>query len=251
MIRNCLAVLAFVSLAGSAGRAEPNMAVGSPPGWNAALTRLFGDVKAFTAKAELRVLDKAGKESVTMPMNFALLERKVRMDIDMTQMKGPQVPPAQIAGLKQMAMNRLACIVLPDAKAMEIIFPALAAYVEMPLPEEEAAALNKNFKMHKTALGKETLDGHPCAKDRVMMTDEHGQKLEFIVWSAADLKNFPLQAQMNDAGAIVVIRYQNVQFARPDAKQFVAPPGYTKHKDLLQLMEAAALKPGANTPKKK
>ena len=251
MIRNCLAVLAVVSLAGSTGRAQPQMAVGSPPGWNAAMTRLFGDIKAFTAKAELRVLDKAGKESVTMPMNFALLERKVRMDIDMTQMKGPQVPPAQIAGLKQMAMDRLACIVLPDAKAMEIIFPALAAYVEMPLPEEEAAALNKNFKMHKTALGKETLDGHPCAKDRVMMTDEHGQKLEFIVWSAADLKNFPLQAQMNDAGAIVVIRYQNVQFARPDAKQFVAPPGYTKHKDLLQLMEAAALKPGANTPKKK
>src|SRR5205823_3754324 len=182
MIRNCLAVLAFVSLAGSAGLAQPNMAVGSPPGWNAALTRLFGDIKAFTAKAEL---------------------------------------------------------------------PVLAAYVEMPLPEEEAAALNKNFKMHKTALGKETLDGHPCAKDRVMMTDEHGQKLEFIVWSAADLKNFPLQAQMNDAGAIVVIRYQNVQFARPDAKQFVAPPGYTKHKDLLQLTEAAALKPRANTPKKK
>ena len=84
-----------------------------------------------------------------------------------------------------------------------------------------------------------------------MMTDEQGQKLEFIVWSAADLKNFPLQAQMNDAGAIVMIRYRNVQFATPDTKQFDAPRGYTRHRDFLELMQAAALKQGANTPKNK
>src|SRR5438128_12193149 len=120
MIRNCLAVLAFVSLAGSAGLAQPNMAVGSPPGWNAALTRLFGDIKAFTARAELRVLDNAGKESVTMSMKFALLDRKIRMDIDMAEMRGPQVPPEQIASLKKMAMDRLACVILPDTKTVHI-----------------------------------------------------------------------------------------------------------------------------------
>src|SRR5438876_174105 len=129
--KNCLSVLALGSLAGWAAPAQSQVAVGSPPGWNAAMTRLFGDIKAFTARAELRVLDKAGKESITLPMNFALLDRRVRMDIDMSQMKGPQVPPEQIANLKQMAMDRLACVILPDTKTMEIIFPALSAYVEM------------------------------------------------------------------------------------------------------------------------
>jgi len=242
-------VVTLISLSDSAGFAQAQMAVGNPPGWNAAMTRLFGDIKAFTARAELRVLDNAGKESVTMSMKFALLDRKIRMDIDMAEMRGPQVPPEQIASLKKMAMDRLACVILPDTKTVHIIFPALAACVEMPLPEEEAAALNQNFKVDKTPLGKETLEGHACEKNRVLMTDEQGQKLEFIVWGAADLKNFPLQAQMNDKGTNVVIRYKKVQFVRPDAKQFGAPSGYTRHQDLLGLMQAAALKQKANTKK--
>ena len=121
----------------------------------------------------------------------------------------------------------------------------------MPLPQEEVAALNRNFKMDKNPLGQEAIDGHPCAKNRVRMTDEQGQKMEFIVWSAADLKDFPIQAQMNDGGTTVVIRYKNVQLARPDAKQFDPPRGYTKHKDIVQLMEAATKRRGTNTPKKK
>jgi hypothetical protein len=249
--KNGWAILGLVSLFCSTDPARAQMAMGSPPGWNAAMTRLFGDIHAFTAKAELRVLDKTGKESIRVPINFALLDRRVRMDIEMTQMKGPQAPPEQIASLKQLAMDRLACIIRPDTKMTQILFPSLTAYVEMPLPEEEAAALNADLKMEKNPLGRETIDGHSCAKQRVVMTDKRGQKFEFIVWYAADLKDFPLQAQLNDAGANVVIRYQNVQFDRPDKKQFDAPSGYTRHKDFIQLMQAAALKHGTNTPKKK
>ncbi len=54
---------------------------------------------------------------------------------------------------------------------------------------------------------------------------------------------------MNDKGANMVIRYKNVQFVRPDAKQFGAPSGYSRHQDLLGLMQAAALKRKANTKK--
>ncbi len=244
-------VLVLAWLAGFAEPARAQVGVGSPPGWNAAMTRLFGDIKAFSAKAEFRIVDRAGKESLTMPMNIALLDRKVRLDIEMTRMKGPQAPPEQIAGMKQMAMDRLACVILPETKMMQIIFPALGAYVEMPLPEEEAAALTRNFRVDRTPLGKETIDGHPCAKNRVRMTDDQGQKIEFIVWSATDMKDFPLQAQMNDAGGNIVIRYKNVQLVRPDANQFGAPSGYTKHRDFLQLMQAAAGRQLGNAPKKK
>src|SRR5437762_3731520 len=111
--KNHLSLLALASIASFTTLAQQaQMGVGSPPGWNAAMIRLFGDIKAFSAKAELRVLDKSGKETITLPMTFALLDRKVRMDIEMTQMKGPQVPPEQVASLKQMAMDRLACVVL-------------------------------------------------------------------------------------------------------------------------------------------
>src|SRR6266542_5770604 len=80
--------LAAILATGAVGIAQAQMPSGGPPGWNAAMTKLFGDVKAFSAKAELRALDKAGQPAIQMPMNFALRDNKVRMDIDMTLLKG-------------------------------------------------------------------------------------------------------------------------------------------------------------------
>ena len=77
--------LAAILASGAAGIANAQMPGGGPPGWNAAMTKLFGDIKAFSAKAEMRALDKAGQPAIQVPMNFALLDNKVRMDIDMTQ----------------------------------------------------------------------------------------------------------------------------------------------------------------------
>ena len=238
-LKSCLSALAAILASGAAGIAHAQMPAGGPPGWNAAMTKLFGDIKAFSAKAEMRALDKSGQPAIQVPMNFAVL--------DVTLLKGPQAPPDQIALLKQMAMDRVACIVAPDKKAMQLIFPSLAAYVETPLPEDEAAALNKDLKLHKTPLGTETIDGHPCVKNRVVMTDAKGQKAEAVVWNATDLKGFPVQMQMNDKETTVVMRYKEVRLSKPDAKQFDAPAGFTKHADMQQLMLAIAQKQNPKT----
>ena len=250
-LKTRLTTLVAVLIAGLAANAQSQISAAGPPGWNAAMTKLFGDIKAFTAKADIRVSDRAGKESIRLPMGFSFLEGKVRLDIDMTEMKGPAASAEAIAGLKQMAMDRMACVVLPEKKSMQIIYPALTGYVEVPLPEEESAALDRNLKTDKTPLGKEAIDGHPCAKNRVTLTDDRGQKLEFIVWNAADLKDFPLQAQMNDKETIVVTRFRAVQFGKPDARHFEAPDGYTRHSDFLRLMQAATQKTSAKSGGKK
>ena len=48
--------LVAVLASGAAGIAHAQMPAGGPPGWNAAMTRLFGDVKAFSAKADMQEL---------------------------------------------------------------------------------------------------------------------------------------------------------------------------------------------------
>ena len=234
--------VAAILASGAAGVLHAQMPAAGPPGWNAAMSKLFGDVKAFSAKAEMRALDKAGRPAIQVPMNFALLDNKVRMDIDMTLLKGPQAPPDQVALLKQLAMDRVACIVSLDKKAMQLIFPSLAAYVETPMTEDEAAALNKDLKLQKTPLAKETIDGHPCVKNRVVMTDGKGLQTEALVWNATDMKDFPVQMQMNDKETTVVMRYNEVRLSKPDAKQFDAPAGFTRHSDMQQLMIAVAQK---------
>jgi len=110
------------------------------------------------------------------------------------------------------------------------------------LPEEDAAALAKDLKLQKTPLGKETIDGHPCIKNRVIMADAKGQLGEAVVWNATDMKEFPVQMQMKDKDTTVVMRYTEVRMSKPDAKQFVAPATFTKHTDMQQLMMAIAQK---------
>src|SRR6185295_4133813 len=240
-LKHSLAAAAAMMLAGSIGFAQPQMSAGGP-GWSAAMTKLFGDVKAFSAKADMRVLDSAEKESMSMAMTFALLDGMVRMEIDLAQMKSASMPPGAAASLKQMGMDRLTTIILPEKKSVCIIYPGLQAYLDMPLPEEEAAAAKKDFKISKTEMGKETIDGHACVKNKVIMTDDKGEKHEVLVWEAADLKSFPIQIRMTEKGTNVVIRYKDVQFSRPDARQFEAPAGYAKHTDMMQLMQVGMQK---------
>ena len=71
-------------------------------------------------------------------------------------------------------------------------------YQSMPLAKGEAEALEKGLKVEKTALGKETIDGHACVKNKVVVKNEQGAVLEAITWNATDLKDFPLQIEMKE-----------------------------------------------------
>jgi hypothetical protein len=241
------AVLAFTL---SAHLVRAQMPAGGPPGWNAALTRLFGDIKAFSARTDVRQLDKAGKEMATLTMDFALLDGDVRVEFDLAHIKGGQISPTAVAQMKQLGMDRTVAILQPATRTMRVIYPRLEAYVDMPLPEDAAAA-DKNFKIEKAKLGNEKIDGHACVKYKVIMTDGKGGKAEALVWNATDLKDFPIQMQMNDNESVVVMRYKQIQLARPETTQFQPPAGYKRHADVQQLMMAAAQRQMSGQGRKK
>jgi hypothetical protein len=184
-----------------------------------------------------------------MTMNIAMLNGKMRSEVDMTQMKSAELPPDAAVSLKKMGMDRVVSIMRPDRKTMYLIYPNLQSYVNMPLPKEEAEALEKEPKMEKTQLGKETIDGHPCTKNKVVVTDDKGEKHEATIWNATDMKDFPVQLQIQEKDAIIVMHYKQVQFVKPDAKQFDPPADYKQYADNLQLMQKAMEKlqgdPGA------
>jgi len=219
------------------------VASATPPGWNASLTKLFGEIKAFSAKSDLRMLDKSGQETMSLAgMSFALLDEKVRAEVDLSQMKGPQMPPAAVASLKQMGMDRLISIVVPEKKAVTVIYPGLQALVEMPMPESDTAAAMKDAKLETTRLGEETIDGQPCVKNKVVITDAKGQKHDVLVWNATNLKDFPVQVRIAEGENTIEMRFRQVKFEKPEAGQFEPPAGYTKYADFQQFMAAAMQK---------
>jgi hypothetical protein len=58
--RPLLILVALLVAASDAGLAQTQMPAPGPPGWNAAMVRLFDNHQAFSATAEIRVLDMSG-----------------------------------------------------------------------------------------------------------------------------------------------------------------------------------------------
>src|SRR5690349_8162248 len=84
-----------------------------PAGMSAALTKLFGSTTAFTAKGEMRVTDAAHSEVAFWPMDFAVLDRRIRVKIDLAQTRNKDMPPGTGATLKKIGMSEVVSIIRP------------------------------------------------------------------------------------------------------------------------------------------
>jgi hypothetical protein len=229
-------LLVMLTLAACAVSALAQMR--SPTTINAQMLQMFGDIKAFTANAEARILDKEQKEVSSMPMTMSLRDGKLRSEMDVSQVKGAAIPPEAAAMMKQAGMDKMVTLIRPDKKATLISYPGLQSYAEVPFSEDEAA----EEKVESTEVGKEPIDGHPCTKTKFTSTDSKGKTHEAFVWQATDLKKFPLQMQMAQRSQTLIVKFQPPKFEQPDAALFDVPSSYTKYPSVQALMQAAMMK---------
>jgi hypothetical protein len=236
------AVLAvFAALIFAPAVASAQMA-GAGPGasmMNSALLKLFGNNTSFSCKAEIHVLDAIQKESDVVPLALTVADGKMRMDIDFTQVKGADIPPAMMPTLKQLGMDQSVIIMRPDKKLVISIYPRARAYSEKPMSKDEIAAADKTYTIAREKLGKETFEGHACDKSKVTLTDDKGVKHLATVWNASDLKDFPVQIQMTEQDSTLVMKFRDVKLGKVEPARFEAPAGLTKYKSDEALMEAA------------
>jgi hypothetical protein len=227
-------LLSLVLLAYALAAAQQTATLSQPPtagsatGVNAAFVKLFGNVTAFSARMETQVLDRSGQESVRMPMDFATLSNKVRMDLNLEQTVSRDLPANMISVMKQQGMERIISIFRPDQKATLLLYPGPKRYQALPLAKGEADAIDKGLQVEKTALGKETIDGHACVKNQVVVRNQQGPVLRATTWNATDLKDLPIRVEMKKEESKVVITFKQVQFAKPDPKRFDVPDDYVK-----------------------
>jgi hypothetical protein len=214
---------------------------GSPPGLDPIMTKLFGSIKGFSAKAEMTMTSPRGEMSVTVV--YEMLGGKIRMDMDMASMMGAQMPPEAKAQMKMMGMDRMVNIMLPETHQLCVIYPGAQAYIEMPLPQAGPAAdAAKESKVDYAEVGKETIDGHPCVKSKMTVDSGDGNIREGFIWAATDLKGFPLQIQFNDPRMPMTMRFKDVQMKEPDAAHFIPPTDFTKYNNPQELMQGVIQK---------
>lgn len=229
-----------------------NLIAQTQPGGTAAvdptLMKLLADVPAFSARAVARVFDLAQNELVATPMTFLKLGDKIRVEVDLAEIRGRSGLVPDTNRMKALGLDKVVSITRPDKKRMYLVYPGRRAYVAVELPKEQIDVASKT-QIQAIEIGREMLDNHQCIKSRAIVTDPNGMRREVFVWKAVDLNAFPIQIQTTEFTTIVQVRYSDVQLIKPDAKQFEPPPGYTRYDDLQKLVEGGT--PETGKPKRR
>lgn len=219
----------------------------SGPDFSGAMSKLFGDNKTFTADVD--VAAKGGAQGdMNMPGKIAYLDGKSRFELDLGNLKGASLPPEAIEQMKQMGMDKMITISVPEEKVVYMIYPGLKAYAETKVNSDTAKS-NADYDVQLDELGKEDVEGHECVKNKATIKDKDGKTTEFTVWNATDLKKFPVKIETSQQGMDVTLLFKNVKFDKPDAKQFKAPADHTKYDSAMSLMQQEmAKRMGAGAP---
>jgi hypothetical protein len=206
------------------------------------MVKLFGDNSEFSANVEMHANAGPQEGEMTIPGKIAFSQGKSRMEMNMAEMKGGRMPPESLAQMKSMGMDRMIMISRPDKKLNYMIYPGMQAYVENAITDPGQTAPPEDFKVEMTELGKETVDGHPCIKNKAVVTNKAGEKNEAIVWNATDLKKFPIKMEQQEQGNTMSMLFRGIQLSKPESALFEPPSGFTKYASMPEMMREAIMK---------
>lgn len=200
------------------------------------MEKLFGANPVFSATMVTSISGPNGPMTVKSKMVFD--HDNSWTEMNMADVKGPSLPPQAVEQMKSIGMDDVVTITPADKKNIFMIYPNIHSYVDMALPP--AAATNNDFKVQQTKMGAETVDGHPCVKNDVVITNSD-QSHDFTVWNATDLNNFPVKIAMSEEDMSVNISFQNISFGKPAAGLFEPPAHYTRYGSIQELMQSAMM----------
>ena len=216
---------------------------GAPQGphFGGAMDQLFGTHQAFSAALEFQTTD-ASSNTIIMPGKLSLAGGKSRFEMNLSEMQNTNMPAEATAMMKSMGMDTLISISRPDKKLAYLIYPGLSSYAEMPPSDKSASTDAADYKVETKELGRETVEGHSCIKNQVMVTDKDGTTHESTVWNAADLQNFPVKIVTTEQGQLSTMLFKKISFAPPAADIFEVPTGFTKYASVQTMMQTEMMK---------
>jgi hypothetical protein len=233
-----LFVLGFLIVGFTAATARAQF--GGPPAapsLDGAMAKLFGNNSGFSATVEFHTSKPAGAgagREMNMTGKMAHLDDKSRFEMDLAS---ANLPPQAVQHMKQMGMTKVVELTRHDHSQKIMLYPDLNAYVVMQIPGTNAPV--SEYKSETSKLGEETIDGHACIKNKVVVTGPNEFMKESTVWNALDLKEFPIKIETTDKqGQEVVMLFKDVKLEKPAAALFDPPANFTKYDDMMSLMRS-------------
>lgn len=205
--------------------------------FNPALLQVFGNNKAFVGRTDLRMSDKNNKEIIRMPMLMSFLEGKVRVEVSLNDISSTSLASEATQLFKQAGMDRVVSILRPDRKVSVIAFPTSKIFAEEPMSAADAAGYSAHYELKSSELGRESVEGHPCVKNKITVQNSAGVTVQGVVWNATDLKNFPIKIQLPEGDSLVEMTFKEVKLQKPEISTFEAPVGYRRYDSMEKLVQ--------------
>ncbi len=226
---------ALAALAVTAHAQGTGGGAGPAAGVDKQFSKIFGKNRSFSARAVSTIKDANGKEVQSMETDFAALDGNVRFDRDATKSSAGKGQPEAAAQMTAMGLHHTVRIVRADKQIMYMVYPKRQAYWEMALPASDASDDSKT-RIEKKEAGRETVDGHPCVKQRVTYTDAAGNITQWTLWEAADMDGFPVQTEVAAGDSVITTLYKSISLARPAASLFEPPADFKRFGSMRELM---------------
>lgn len=97
--------------------------------------------------------------------------------------------------------------------------------------------LLQGTKVKRTPAGTETLEGHSCKVENVVVTRADGKTIESKVWEADDLKGVPVKiVSQTEHGKLLAV-YRDIAFGPLDKALFTPPDKCTPYEKMGQVVE--------------
>lgn len=180
---------------------------------------------SFSATLEYTMRDVGGVELSRIVTYVAMLDGKMRWETVDAFPKHTKTATDATAKVRQQMSTGNIYILIPDKRTSYFIYPGIRSYIATT---RERSAIKKPG-MEQIELGKETVDGHPCVKTKLIMPPSPmGERLEMIGWLATDLNRFPLRMEMENSsnGTTMTARLKALDMATPAASLFEPPADF-------------------------
>lgn len=211
------------------------------PRFGGAMDKLFGEHQTFSAALEFQTTD-ASSNTVVMPGKLSFDGGKSRFEMNMSDMRNTNMPPNAAAMMKSMGMDTMIVISRPDKKLAYLVYPGLKSYAETTPADKSASTDAEDYKVETKELGRESVAGHPCVKNKVIVSGKDGSSQESTVWNATDLTSFPVKIVTTDSGQESTMLFKKISFNKPAADSFETPEGFTKYDSVQTMVQTEMMK---------
>jgi hypothetical protein len=98
-------------------------------------------------------------------------------------------------------------------------------------------------RVKRISEGRETMEGHDCKVESVLVTRADGKITQLRVWEAEDLKGVPvkIESRLPDGSKVIVV-HRDVLLGAPDAALFALPAKCTPIEKMGQVVEHSEYK---------